>query len=312
MKKICCGIILIILQQSTVLSQSSPINRQAFFLDDNTIEATFTTDIKNLRTEKKTPAYQPGTITMKFSDTLSITEAIRVEPRGEYRKRNCDLASLMMNFKNASSPKLSPLKKLKFVGGCKNNSGYEELLLKEYLIYKIQNMLSPMSFHVRLLHITFNDSKNKIKSFTQYAFLLEDMTDLANRNNCKEYKNSNFFTENTNREQMTFVNLFQYMIGNTDWSVPKLHNIKLMKPKNDSTARPYAVPYDYDYCGLVNAEYAVPAEGLGIESVSQRNYRGFPRGYDELQKTIEIFNEKKRVSCITSITLNYAVPGAGS
>lgn len=284
---------LLILQQSTVFPQFASLNRQAFFLDDNTIEVALTTDIKKLRTEKKTPTYQPATITMKFSDTLSITEDIRIEPRGEYRRRNCDLASLMMNFKNASSPKLSPLKKLKFVGGCKNSSSYEELLLKEYLIYKIQNMLSPMSFRVRLLHITLNDSKNKVKSFTQYAFLLEDMTDMASRNNCVEYKNNNFYTEDTNREQMTFVNLFQYMIGNTDWSVPKLHNMKLMKPKNDSTAKPYAVPYDYDYSGLVNADYAVPAAGLDIESVSQRNYRGFPRGYDELQKTIAIFNEKK-------------------
>ena len=293
MKKICCIIFLLILQHSLGFGQASPINRQAFFLDDNTIEVNFTTDIKKLRNDKKAPAYQPATISMKFSDTLTITEDIRVEPRGEYRKRNCDMASLMMNFKNPSSPKLSPLKRLKFVGGCKNGSGYEELLLKEYLVYKIQNFLSPMSFRVRLLHITFNDSKDKVKSFTQYAFLLEDMADLAARNNCVEIKNKKIFTEATNREQMTFVNLFQYMIGNTDWSIPNLHNMKLMVPKTDTLMKPYAIAYDFDYCGLVNADYAVPAEGLGIESVSQRLYRGFPRGYDELQKAIEVFKEKR-------------------
>ncbi len=293
MKKICCIILLSILQHSLSFSQSSVVNRQAFFLDDHAIEVIVTTDIKKLRNDKKVPAYQPATISMKFSDTLSITEEIRVEPRGEYRKRNCDMASLMMNFKNPSSPKLSPLKKLKFVGGCRNGSGYEELLLKEYLVYKIQNFLSPMSFRVRLLHVTFNDSKDKAKAFTQYAFLLEDMADLAERNNCVEVKNKKIFTEATNREQMTFVNLFQYMIGNTDWSIPNLHNMKLMVPKTDTLTRPYAIAYDFDYCGLVNAEYAVPAEGLGIEAVSQRLYRGFPRGYDELQKAIEVFKDKK-------------------
>ena len=293
MKKVCCIILLFILQQSLGFGQPSPVNRQVFFLDENVIEVNFTTDIKKLRTEKNVPKYQPATISMKFSDTLTITEEIRVEPRGEYRKRNCDMASLMMNFKNSSSPKLSPLKKLKFVGGCRTGSGYEELLLKEYLVYKIQNLLSPMSFRVRLLHITFNDSRGKSKPFTQYAFLLEDMTELAARNNCVEVKNPNFFTEATNREQMTFVNLFQYMIGNTDWSIPKLHNMKLMVPKNDTLAKPYAIAYDFDYCGLVDASYAVPAEGLPIETVSQRLYRGFPRGYDELQAAIAVFKEKK-------------------
>ncbi len=293
MKKFCCIIFLLALQHSLSFSQHSPLNSQVFFLDDNLIEVNFTTDIKKLRNDKKTPAYQPATISMKFSDTLTITETIRVEPRGVYRKQNCDMASLMLNFKNPSSPKLSPLKKLKFVGGCRSGSSYEELVLKEYLVYKIQNFLSPMSFRVRLLHITFNDSRGKVKPFTEYAFLLEDMNDLASRNNCVEIKVKNFFTEATNREQMTFVNLFQYMIGNTDWSIPNLHNMKLMVPKNDTLAKPLSIPYDYDYSGLVNASYAVPAEGLGIESVSQRLYRGFSRSYDELKVAIEVFKEKK-------------------
>lgn len=293
MRKVYCVIILLVFQHTFSFGQVSPLNRQLFFLDDNIIDVNFSTDIRKLRNDKKTPAFQPATISMKFSDTLTITEEIRVEPRGEYRKRNCDMASLMLDFKNASSPKLSPLKKIKFVGGCKTGSAYEELLLKEFLVYKIQNFLSPMSFRVRLMHVTYNDSKGKVKPFTQYAFLLEDMKDLADRNNCVEIKSKNFLTENTNREQMTFVNLFQYMVGNTDWSIPNLHNMKLMVPKNDTLAKPFGVPYDYDYCGLVNAGYAVPAEGLGIESVSQRLYRGFPRGYDELMKTIEVFKEKK-------------------
>ena len=281
------------LQHSLSFSQRSPLNSQVFFLDDNLIEVNFTTDIKKLRNDKKNPKYQPATISMKFSDTLTITEEIRVEPRGVYRKQNCDMASLMLNFKNPSSPKLSPLKKLKFVGGCSSGSSSEELLLKEYLVYKIQNFLSPMSFRVRLLHITINDSRGKVKPFTEYAFLLEDMNDLASRNNCVEIKVKNYFTEATNREQMTFVNLFQYMIGNTDWSIPNLHNMKLMVPKNDTLAKPLSIPYDFDYSGLVNASYAVPAEGLGIESVSQRLYRGFSRSYDELKTAIEVFKEKK-------------------
>lgn len=293
MKKICCIILLLIQQHSLIFSQPSPLNSQLFFLDDKPLEVTLTTDIKKLRTEKKNPQYQDAHIIIQFSDTSTISEDIRVEPRGVYRKNNCDIAALMINFKNSSSPKLSPLKKLKLVGGCRNGSAYDELLLKEFLVYKIHNLLSNMSFRVRLLHITYKDSKQKTKPYTQYAFLMEDMKEMAARNNCVEIRNKDFMTEATNREQMTFVNLFQYMIGNTDWSVPKYHNIKLMAPKNDTLARPYAIPYDFDYCGLVDASYAVPSEGLGIESVTQRLYRGFPRSYEELQAAIEVFKEKK-------------------
>jgi hypothetical protein len=66
-----------------------------------------------------------------------------------------------------------------------------------------------------------------------------------------------------------------------------------MAPKNDTLAKPYSIPYDFDYCGLVDANYAVPAEQLGIESVRQRLYRGFPRSYNELQAAIDIFKEKR-------------------
>ncbi len=293
MRKFYCIFFLLILQQHQVFCQVATVNRQLFFLDDKPLDVTLTTDIRALRRSKKNSPYKPAHFEMQFGDTLKISEDIRVQTRGIYRKNNCDLASLMLNFKNSFSPKLSPLKKLKLVGDCKNTSSYDELLLKEYLIYKIQNFLSPMSFRVRLVHITYNDSQEKVKSTTQYAFLIEDIDDLAARNNCVELKNDKLMTNDVDREQMTFVNLFQYMIGNTDWSVPKRHNIKLLVSKNDSLSRPYAIAYDFDYAGFVDASYAVPSEGLPIESVRQRLYRGFSRGLDELNAEIEVFKEKK-------------------
>jgi hypothetical protein len=116
---------------------------------------------------------------------------------------------------------------------------------------------------------------------------------MAERNNCVEKKNRTFATEATNRQQITFVSVFQYMVGNTDWAVPNYHNIKLMVPKTDTLARPYPVPYDFDYAGFVNAPYAVPAEDLDIRNVRERSYRGFPRTMEELQPILDVFKEKK-------------------
>jgi hypothetical protein len=299
MRKIYSIILWLLVYHPVSFGQPAPVNSQQFFLDDSVIEVTLTTDIKKLRTEKKLPTWQPANITMRFNDTSVISEQIRIEPRGVTRKTYCDIASLYLNFKNPSSPILSPLKKLKLVGGCRSGAANEELLLREYLVYKIYNLLSVMSFRVRLLHINYKDSKEKVKPYSQYAFLMEDMKDMAERNNCAEKKNKTFATEATNRQQITFVSVFQYMIGNTDWAIPNYHNIKLMVPKNDTLATPYPVPYDFDYAGFVNAPYAVPAEGLDISNVRERSYRGFERSMEELQPILDVFKEKKQTILLT-------------
>ncbi|MBV9961687.1 MAG: hypothetical protein JO072_05515 [Parafilimonas sp.] len=295
----------LIISAQIVFAQPAPINRQQFFLGDSIVNVQLTTDIRGLRTGKSKPMWQSAHIEMNFADTLVINENIKIEPRGSYRKENCDLASLMLNFNTSTSPLLSNLKKLKLVGGCHDNFQSEDLLLREYLIYKIYNMLSPMSFRVRLLHITYNDSRQKMKPYSQYAFLIEDIKDIAGRNNCKEVKNKVFNGEGTNRQSITFVSIFEFMIGNTDWSIPNYHNIKLMVPRNDTLARPYLVPYDFDYCGLVNAPYATPREDLDIKTVRDRYYLGYERTIEELQQIVSVFKDKQSeiMQYINSFTL---------
>ncbi len=293
MRKQLCLFVIAICSVIPAFAQENIINRQQFFLDEHPIEVTIITDVKRLRKEKKDPTYQDADIKMIFSDKLVIEEKIRMMPRGVYRKNNCDIASLMLNFNNKTSPLLSPLKKIKLVSTCRDANIFSEFVLREFATYKLYNLISNMSFRVRLLHLTLQDSEKKSKEITNYAFLIEDMKDLADRNNCREIKGKNFSTEATNRDQTTIVNLFQYMIGNTDWSIPNYHNVKLMVPKNDTTARPYAIGYDFDYAGIVNTFYAVPAPALDIQSVTERNYRGFSRSLDELNNALSIFKDKK-------------------
>ncbi|HEY2727874.1 MAG TPA: hypothetical protein VGI61_11910 [Parafilimonas sp.] len=293
MLKIYFFFFIIVISMQPVFSQHSPINRKQFFLSDSVINVQLTTDIRKLRNDKSKPVWLPARIVMNFADTLVIDETIHVEPRGVYRKDNCDLASLMLDFNTGTAPLLSKLKKLKLVGGCRNNESSEELLLREYLVYKIYNILSPMSFHVRLLHVTYNDSSKRMKPYTQYAFLLEDVKDVAERNNCTEKRNQTFGTEGCNRQQITFVNIFEYMIGNTDYAVTNRHNIKLVVPLTDTFAKPYPVPYDFDYSGVVNAPYAVPDQNIDITNVRERYYRGYERTLPELDTIAAAFKEKQ-------------------
>ena len=276
----------------TSWSQSA-IDSFQFFKDETPLVVTLSTDLGSLLSGKIKNEYQPAVFACKHPDGSDISEEIRLNLRGHSRRTICNIPPIRLSFRNPGSPRLSSLRNLKLVSECKPGSDYEQYLLKEYLIYKLYNILSEKSFRVRLLKITYQDNVGKKKAFTKNAFVIENVDALSKRLHCKELNNLKLNSENINREQMTIVNLFEYMIGNTDWSVPNNHNIKLLRFKKDSMALPYPIPYDFDYSGMVNADYAVPDEIMGIESVVQRVYRGFPRSMTELTVAIAVFNQHK-------------------
>ena len=278
MRKIKWYCFVIVLAIALELPAQTSISRVTFFEEDQLITMDLSTDLRKLLTTKQLDTYQPATATIRFPDSTTVTEKIKLTARGEFRRNNCYIPTMKLDFKDsASSSKLSTLKKLKLVCGCSTGESDERLVLREFLIYKIYNLLSDMSFRVRLLMINYSDTRGKVKSYSQYGFLIEDVDDMAKRNKCKEVGAPAFHPNLTDKPQMNLVDIFQYLIGNTDWSVPGFHNIKLMRPKTDSLAPPYVIPYDFDFAGLVNASYASPHEELGITSVKERLYRGFPR-----------------------------------
>jgi len=281
-------------QTTSVKPGSGKLRRLAFFSNERPVEITLETDYKKMQGAKVKGVFQPAVVTIQLPDSAAITENIEVFARGEFRRQTCAMPGIMMNFKTPNSPRLSSLKKLKLVCGC-GSSGYEQqLLLSEYLIYRMYNMLTDLSFKTKLAKVKYKDSRNKMKEYTQYAFFIEDVDDLAARNNFKEESKRTYLTEQTDRQTMTLVGMFQFMIGNTDWSIPNYHNIKLLRPAKDSFGVPLVVPYDFDFAGLVNAPYALPHVDLPIEKVTDRLYRGFPRSMEELEKTVALFNDKRQ------------------
>lgn len=295
-------ILLFFIPDGTIPAQIPAIDRKKFFTDEDVIEITLTTDFRNLVTHKKKEIYQAATITFNLPDSIKLTEEIEIKARGEYRKAECYIPNIMLNFKTPRAKALTKLGRLKLVWGCDKTSYNEQLILKEYLVYKIYNLLTDKSFRVRLVRISGTDLKGKIKPFTEYAFFIEDVDDMARRNNCVETE-AKVHTEATDRQQATLMALFQYMIANTDFAVPLSRNIKLIQSKGDSLSPPYAVPYDFDYCGLVNARYAIPPEELPITSVRQRLYRGFPRTMEELKFALQIIHTQH--PAIDSLITNF-------
>jgi len=292
MKKLLMIAVLLIYASLAIPCHAQAIDPIKFFETNDVLQAKLSMDYGKLIKTSAKPEYFPATFSCKLEDTM-VSEQIRVIARGHIRKEICYLPPVKLNFHNNTSPKLYPLSSLKMVCTCFENSNGDQLLLKEYLVYKMYNLITEKSFRVRLLDLNYEDVNPKKKPFTAHAFLIESDKEMAKRSNCVELKNTRSHSEYTDRDQMTLVSIFQYMIGNTDFGVSANHNIILIQSAKDSTARPIVVPYDFDYAGIVDAYYAVPNEGLDIENVRQRLYRGYPRTEEEVKAAIAVFNKQK-------------------
>jgi len=266
-----------------------------FFVDQSVVEVTLETDLKDLLGKRQRDRYLPATITMTLDNNPSITEGIQLSVRGNFRRENCYMPGLRLDFHNPTSPRLYKLDKLKLTCGCSSGSENEQLVLREFMAYKIYTLLTDKSLRVRLAHVTFTDARGKKKPYTQYAFFIEDIDNMAKRNGMKELEEVTIFQEMTDRDHTTLVSLFEYFLGCTDWAIPNYHNIKLIYDKKDNTARPFVVPYDFDISGFVDAPYSTidPMFEDKIQTVRDRLYRGFPRSMEELKAAIAIFNAKK-------------------
>ena len=228
------------------------------------------------------------------ADGNVVNHAIKLKVRGNSRafKHICTFPPLRLTF-NKTDTKNSIFKgqkKVKLVTHCRIDESYEELYQKEYLVYKLYQKVSSYSFNVRLCEITYIDVNNPREANMHYGFLIEDIKHVAKRNNVHVYKDSLRNHELENKVELDKLIMFQYMIGNHDWSISKMHNIKLVK--DDDGSLPIAVPYDFDYSGLVGTPYAVGPRGTDITDVKTRDFKGFCRqnGYYE---TIDFYKSIK-------------------
>jgi hypothetical protein len=292
MKPVCAALLLFL--TSHLIAQTSKIDKEQFFSEEKPLNVTLSMDVQKLIGKKLKEGYVfPALFQVRLGDSAEVKEQITVTVRGHLRREVCYLPPLKLNFNSGGSPVMAPLRSLKLVNTCNNSQKCDEYLLKEFLIYKIYNLLTEKSLRVRLLNISYVDNSGRKKTMSGHAFLVEDVKDMAKRNNCLEAKRHIGHTEAADRAQMTMVAIFEYMIGNTDWSVPVKHNIKLIAPKEDTNSRCYTVPYDFDYAGLVDADYAIPDPNLPISNVKERVYRGFTRTTDEIEEVLEQFRKKK-------------------
>ena len=271
------------------------------FASFETIEITLEAPLRKLMRERDEDEEFAGKLKYLDADGDAIELDIKLRTRGKFRasKENCEFAPLRLNFRTsqAAGTVFENQDKLKLVTHCDTRSiRYEQGLITEYLTYRLLNALTEYSYRVRLLRIryVYSDSKSRIDSF---AFLIENDERLAARIDQDLLAVPKLKVENLEREYTNLVSVYQFMIGNTDFSPVAgakdddcCHNFT---PFSAGASGVYSVPYDFDQCGLVDVPHASP--NPRFRSVWQRLYRGRCTNNDLLPDTLELFRSKRPI-----------------
>lgn len=259
------------------------------------LEITLESDFKKFIKNKKTNDYQATLLKVKKADGTEETWNTEIRPRGKMRRSVCAIPPIKMRFDEdqLKSRGLDKRRTLKMVTLCRNGSGYEQLVLREYLAYKLYNIITDHSFRVQLAKIKYEDTGANDRGFDEgFAFFIEHPKNLAERTEAEILKNQKFGNRLMNTDAGERFAMFQYMIGNTDWYFFNGHNVEVCGVPGTSDLIP--LPYDFDYAGIVGTPYAVPHDQLPIEHVSQRFYQGYCRTKEETMKTIQLFIDNKQ------------------
>lgn len=238
-----------------------------------------------------------GSIELVDERKGAVTLPVTLETRGHFRLRHstCSFPPLKVTFDKeaAKGTVFNDQKSLKLGTHCQGAKRNEQNLLVEELIYRAYNLLTPLSHRTRLAKIRYVP-EDSTKEVTRFGFFIEDDDDMAKRNASKLLMQTGAAFSDMEPSQMDLVSMFEYMIGNTDWSVFAIHNIRLIDPGPTAAGGLYyPVAYDFDFSGLVGALYAAPDERLPIKSVKTRLYRGPCRRLEELQTNVDLFRAKE-------------------
>jgi hypothetical protein len=262
------------------------------FREAQVMEFTLTAPFKLVKKERSgTSNYRPAEITYA-GDSGTVRVPVRVRPRGIWRRKNCDIPPLRLNFKKDSTKKTAfrHVNAIKLAFPCHTNSDeYEQYILEEFQLYRVQRLLTPLSFDARLVRVTYIDAEKKDTVARRYGFLLEEAEAFGARVGGKVVPLTGATGDDLDGPESAMFGLFQYFIGNTDFSVGALHNVALLQ--RDTSY--YPVAYDFDWSGAVNARYATPAPQLPIRRVTDRIMRGYCTQPANYEKAIAVFKAKK-------------------
>lgn len=278
----------------------------ALFESSEAIEMTISAPWREIIRDRDNQAPYPATLHYLDDSGTQHAIAMTVERRGKTRQRICRFPPIRLRFEkgDVKDTVFEGNKTIKMVTHCNNGQRWEQYYVLEMLAYPIYNLVTDRSFRIRPVSATYRDADRDNEDGPRFAFLIEDDNLVAERNGLDKVDAVDIRPAQLDPLESSRFALFQYLIGNADWSSLSgppgdgcCHNAKLIGPESGEPL--YALPYDFDSSGLVDAHYAVPNEALRITRVTQRLFRGFCLHNHTLERARAEFLEKK--AAITAI-----------
>lgn len=266
-----------------------------FYDSDEPFPVTLTLNVKRIRGDKDDKApWRDATITYTPpGGTTPEVLPLKLKTHGIWRLKNCDFPPIRLDFSKDNTKKtiFAGLNKPKLTNFCRDDDTYEQYVLQELQAYRIYWTLTHNSHAVRALRITYVDSASGKPLTTRYAFIAEDPGRMSARLGGKILDIKGAGPDDMQPDAMVLAGLFEYLIGNTDFSMSALHNVELFA-RNDGND-PIPVARDFDFSGLVNARYATPDGRLKIRTVRDRLYRGYCAPDSSYAKVFALFDARK-------------------
>lgn len=255
------------------------------------IELTLETDLTTFVGQKKTNNYLPGTLTTQDGKTY----AVEVRPRGRYRRKVSQVPPMKIRFaeNDLRAENLDTLNEIKIALPCFFTEQGNQLIVKEYLAYKMFEKVSPACFRTGLVKLTLKDTNpNGTGTKKVLAIFVEDEEEVARRIDSEPEEEYGIPLAKYDQEQAALVALYQYFIGNTDWDFAMHRNVQLFRKKD--SGKIFVLPYDFDFSGFVSAPYASPSSESGVKSVRDRYLMSDGVDGNSLKTAVNTLKEKEK------------------
>ncbi|MBV6443328.1 MAG: hypothetical protein DYG98_01165 [Haliscomenobacteraceae bacterium CHB4] len=260
----------------------------------NPLVVNIETNLKELKKGTEAEPWQPAVFKVMMGDSVALQLDVQIAPRGKMRRKTCDFPPVKIRFyeQKPENDSIADINEIKLVTSCYSLPKNEEWVQREYLVYELYNLITEQSFRVKSAAVRFEEPGKRNRTMESFSFFIESEEELAARLGGRPMKprvGSTRVLDSVSYDRMC---VFEYMIGNTDWSVRARHNIKLIFLNSPKTI--IAVPYDFDYSGAVGTDYAAPNGDYPIQTVQERYYLGLCRTEAHYQQIFDFYLSKEK------------------
>lgn len=259
-------------------------------------EVTLTLDLDKLINQKPAKDRKKQAVQIRFKNEAGaiLEMPVKISTRGVYRRQFCDFPPLKLDFskrKLKTQGFIGQFDKYKLVTHCINSDDSDQTVLKEFAVYKMYNELTPASFRVHLIKIKYQDIHDENYSMNQLAFIIEENDEMANRLGGKLTEHWGMSAKQFTKTSFYNTMVFNYMIGNLDWSIGHQKNLKFVELGKNKPL--ILVPYDFDLCGIVAPEYFKLNSKFNQKSLADRFCKGKFENEIAMLQTVEKFQQLK-------------------